>query len=139
MKLILSSGEDADVHFFAPANCPVVEVPDVEAAAFKVMLSFIYTGDLSELNGDNVMAVLYAAKKYNIPSLADQCLDVPFSNLRNVFFAYAQTRLFDLEDYSNDCLAYIDFNADILLKSEAFLQIDQKMLCEILKFQFGKQ
>ncbi|KAL3102783.1 hypothetical protein niasHT_021450 [Heterodera trifolii] len=44
---------------FASANCPV-EVSDVEAAAFKVMLSFIYTDDLSELNGDNAMAVLYA-------------------------------------------------------------------------------
>ncbi|KAL3108375.1 hypothetical protein niasHT_014524 [Heterodera trifolii] len=44
---------------FASANCPV-EVPDVEAAAFKVMLSFIYTEELSELNGDNSMEVLYA-------------------------------------------------------------------------------
>ncbi|KAL3091775.1 hypothetical protein niasHS_004491 [Heterodera schachtii] len=44
----------------ASVNCPVVEVPDVEAAAFKVMLSFIYIDDLNELNGDNAMAVLYA-------------------------------------------------------------------------------
>ncbi|KAL3087500.1 hypothetical protein niasHS_008316 [Heterodera schachtii] len=43
------------------ANCPnEVEIPDVEAAAFKVMLNFIYADDLSELNGDNAMAVLYA-------------------------------------------------------------------------------
>ncbi|KAL3122462.1 hypothetical protein niasHT_006342 [Heterodera trifolii] len=79
------------------ANCPVVEVPDVEAAAFKVMLSFIYADDLSELNGDNAMAVLYAAKKYIILGLVDPCLQVPISELRNVFFAYAQTRLFYLE------------------------------------------
>ncbi|KAL3093496.1 hypothetical protein niasHS_004682 [Heterodera schachtii] len=46
----------------ASANCSVVKLPDVEAAAFKVMLSFIYTDDLSGLNGDNAMAVLYAAK-----------------------------------------------------------------------------
>jgi hypothetical protein len=38
----------------------VVEIPDVEAEAFKVMLSFIYIDDLSGLNGDNAMAVLYA-------------------------------------------------------------------------------
>ncbi|KAL3071255.1 hypothetical protein niasHS_015518 [Heterodera schachtii] len=99
MKLLLSTGEYADVHFLVgdgdekelvpahklilkhasdvfeamfrfdsqnakaenvSANCPVVEVPDVEAAAFKVILSFIYAGDLSGLNGDNAMAVLYA-------------------------------------------------------------------------------
>ncbi|KAL3083686.1 hypothetical protein niasHT_036814 [Heterodera trifolii] len=108
-----------------------VEIPDVEAAAFKVMLSFIYVGDLSELNGDNAMAVLCAAKKYNISDLVESYLEISFSELRNVFFAYAQTRLFDLEDYANNCLAYIDKNADDLLKSEELLQIEQNLLCEI--------
>ncbi|KAL3112551.1 hypothetical protein niasHT_018757 [Heterodera trifolii] len=102
LKLMLSTGEYADVHFWVgdedakellsahklilklasdvfeamfrfdakkeqgenpSTNYPaVVEVPDVEAAAFKVMLSFIYTDDLSGLNGDNAMAVLCAAE-----------------------------------------------------------------------------
>ncbi|KAL3121521.1 hypothetical protein niasHT_003449 [Heterodera trifolii] len=67
MKEVLDSGEFADVQFLVGeekeaiyANFPVVEIPDVEAAAFKVMLSFIYTEELSELNGDNAMAALYA-------------------------------------------------------------------------------
>ncbi|KAL3114502.1 hypothetical protein niasHT_011631 [Heterodera trifolii] len=115
----------------ASANCPIVEIPDVEASAFKVMLSFIYADDLSELNGYNAIAVLYAAKKYIIPDLVNASLQIPIPELRNVFLAYAQARLFDLEDYCNDCLAYIDKNADVLLKSEEFLQIDQKLLCEI--------
>ncbi|KAL3116859.1 hypothetical protein niasHT_003383 [Heterodera trifolii] len=116
----------------ASTNCPLIEVPDVEAAAFKVMLSFIYAGDLSELNGDNAMAVLYAAKKYNIPALVAPSLQIPVPKLRNVFLAYAQARLFDLEDFANCCLSYIDKNADTLLKSDEFLQIEQKLLCEIL-------
>ncbi|KAL3106320.1 hypothetical protein niasHT_013888 [Heterodera trifolii] len=87
------------------ANCPVVEMPDVEAAAFKVMLSFIYAGDLSGLNGDNAMAVLYAAKKYNIPGLVGPSLKIPISELRNVFVAYVQARLFDLERIVVLCLA----------------------------------
>ncbi|KAL3120091.1 hypothetical protein niasHT_003343 [Heterodera trifolii] len=167
-KLMLSTGEYADVHFLVgdakvrvpahklilknasdvfeamfrfdaknkraenvSANCPVVEVPDIEASAFKVMLSFIYADDLNELNGDNAMAVLYAADKYNIPGLVNASLQIPISELPNVFFAFAQARLFDLENYCNDCLAYIDKNAETLLKSEEFLQIDQKTLCEI--------
>ncbi|KAL3112544.1 hypothetical protein niasHT_018750 [Heterodera trifolii] len=115
---------------FASVNCPV-KVIDVEAAAFKMMLSFIYTGELSELNGYNAMAVLYAAKKYNIPDLVDASLQVPVSSLRNVFLAYALAKLYEMEGFANDCLAYIDKNADTLLKSEEFLQIDQKLLCEI--------
>ncbi|KAL3099348.1 hypothetical protein niasHT_026769 [Heterodera trifolii] len=82
---------------FASTNCPVVEVPDVEASAFKVMLSFIYTEDLSELDGDNAMAVLYASKKYDIPALADRSLQIPISKLRNVFKAYALAGLYELE------------------------------------------
>ncbi|KAL3102676.1 hypothetical protein niasHT_027764 [Heterodera trifolii] len=121
----------------ASANCPVVEVPDVGAAAFKVMLSFIYTDDLSELNGDNAIAVLYAAKKYNIPGLVRPSLQIPISELRNVFLAYAQARLFDLEDFANDCLAYIDKNADTLLKSDTFLQIDEKLLSENCRQMLG--
>ncbi|KAL3080835.1 hypothetical protein niasHS_009537 [Heterodera schachtii] len=114
-------------------NCPdVVEIPDIEAAEFKVMLSFIYTKDLSDLNGDNAMAVLYAAKKYNIPDLVNASLQIPISELRNVFFAYAQAQLFDLEDFSFKCLRYICQNAAQLFGSDDFLQIDQKMLCSLL-------
>ncbi|KAL3093489.1 hypothetical protein niasHS_004675 [Heterodera schachtii] len=113
------------------ANCPFVELPDVEAAAFKVMLRFIYTDALSGLNGDNAMAVLYAADKYNITDLVLPCLLIFISELRNVFVAYVQARLFDLEDFVNCCLSYIDKNADALIKSEEFLQIDQKTLSEI--------
>ncbi|KAL3094398.1 hypothetical protein niasHS_004300 [Heterodera schachtii] len=114
-------------------NCPdVVEIPDIEAAEFKVMLSFIYTKDLSDLNGDNAMAVLYAAKKYNIPGLVNASLQIPISELRNVFFAYAQAQLFDLEDFSFKCLRYICQNAAQLFGSDDFLQIDQKMLCSLL-------
>ncbi|KAL3120045.1 hypothetical protein niasHT_003297 [Heterodera trifolii] len=81
-----------------PANCLAeVEIPDIEPSAFKVMLSFIYTDDLSALNGDNAMAVLYAANKYNIPDLVLPSLQIPISELRNVFLAYAQALLFELE------------------------------------------
>uniref|UniRef100_A0A183CMJ9 BTB domain-containing protein n=1 Tax=Globodera pallida TaxID=36090 RepID=A0A183CMJ9_GLOPA len=40
-----------------------VEVPDVEVGAFKAMHSFIYADDVSGLNGDNAIAVLYAGHK----------------------------------------------------------------------------
>ncbi|KAL3093065.1 hypothetical protein niasHS_004665 [Heterodera schachtii] len=116
-----------------PANCPVVGVPDIEPAAFKIMLSFIYTDDLSALNGDNAMAVLYAAKKYNIPGLIGPSLQIPISELRNVFFAYAQALIFELEDFSLKCLRYICQNALQLFGSEEFLQIDQKILCNLLE------
>uniref|UniRef100_A0A914H959 Uncharacterized protein n=1 Tax=Globodera rostochiensis TaxID=31243 RepID=A0A914H959_GLORO len=101
-----------------------VEVPDVEVGAFKAMLSFIYVDDLSGLNGDNAIAVLYAAKKYDLPELVDSCLNFPIPELNNIFFAFVQTRFLGEE--------HIDVNAGALILSEEFLQIDQKLLCEIL-------
>uniref|UniRef100_A0A183C0K0 B30.2/SPRY domain-containing protein n=1 Tax=Globodera pallida TaxID=36090 RepID=A0A183C0K0_GLOPA len=69
-----------------------VEVPDVEAGAFKAMLGFIYVDDVSGLNGDNAIAVLYAAKKYDLPELVDLCLNFPIWKLSNVFFSFDETR-----------------------------------------------
>ncbi|KAL3112537.1 hypothetical protein niasHT_018743 [Heterodera trifolii] len=121
---------------FAPANCPV-EIPDVKAAAFKVILSFIYAEDLSGLNGNNAMAVLYAAKKHNITPLVNASLQIPISELCNIFVTFAQARLYEMEDFANCCLYYIDKKADTLLKSEEFLQIDQKILSENRRQMLG--
>ncbi|KAL3085766.1 hypothetical protein niasHS_009515 [Heterodera schachtii] len=66
----------------ASTNCPVVEISDVEASASKMILSFIYADDLSALDGDNAMAVLYAAPKYNISGLVNLTLQFPITKLR---------------------------------------------------------
>ncbi|KAI3407411.1 BTB/POZ domain-containing protein 3 [Globodera pallida] len=100
-----------------------VEVPDVEVRAFKAMLAFIYADDLSGLNGDNAISVLYAANKYNLPKLVNSCLYFIWK-LSNVFDALDLAHFFGEE--------HIDENAETLIQSTNFLQIDQKLLCEIL-------
>ncbi|KAL3073505.1 hypothetical protein niasHS_017072 [Heterodera schachtii] len=172
MKLMLSTGDGADVHFLvgkekellpahkqilkhasvvfeamfrfdsqngksenASADITVTKVPlpDVEPAAFKVMLNFIYTEDLSELNGHNAMAVLYAANKYNIALLLKAFLDFPINELPNVFFAYGQACFLHQNDFAHRCLGYICRNAGSLFRSEEFLQIDQNILDEMFE------
>ncbi|KAL3124577.1 hypothetical protein niasHT_010418 [Heterodera trifolii] len=172
MKLMLSTGDGADVHFLvgkekellpahkqilkhasvvfeamfrfdsqngksenASADITVTKVPlpDVEPAAFKVMLNFIYTEDLSELNGHNAMAVLYTANKYNIALLLKAFLDFPINELPNVFFAYGQACFLNQNDFAHRCLGYICRNAGSLFRSEEFLQIDQNILDEIIE------
>ncbi|KAL3074116.1 hypothetical protein niasHT_033324 [Heterodera trifolii] len=104
-----------------------VEVPDVGAAAFKVMLSFIHTEELSGLDGDNATEVLYAAVKYNISGLIGHCL----AALPNAFLALAHARLFGLEEFVNKYIRYIYKNGGPLFGTEEFLQIDQNLLSEI--------
>ncbi|KAL3086141.1 hypothetical protein niasHS_008914 [Heterodera schachtii] len=137
-KLILVSASDVFEAMFRfdsqngkSENGKSEKVPDIEAAAFKVMLSFIYADDLSELDGDNAMAVLYAADKYGIEGLISHCQQIPIKNLSNVFLAHAYARLFNLEDFAHRCLRYIYQNAGKLFESEEFLQIDQNLLCEL--------
>uniref|UniRef100_A0A183CG83 BTB domain-containing protein n=1 Tax=Globodera pallida TaxID=36090 RepID=A0A183CG83_GLOPA len=72
-----------------------VEVPDVEVGAFKAMLSFIYSDDLSGLDGDNAISVLYAAKKYNVSGLINACVNFPIPELRNVFVAFDRGRFLE--------------------------------------------
>ncbi|KAL3086498.1 hypothetical protein niasHT_033801 [Heterodera trifolii] len=75
-------------------NSPV-EIPDVNVEAFKTMLSFIYTDDLSGVNGNNAIDVLYAAKKYNLPSLVEACVKISIKELSNVFIAFSKARLLE--------------------------------------------
>uniref|UniRef100_A0A914HBN3 MATH domain-containing protein n=1 Tax=Globodera rostochiensis TaxID=31243 RepID=A0A914HBN3_GLORO len=81
-----------------------VEVPDVEVGAFKAMLSFIYADDVSGLNGDNAMAVLYAANKYNVSGLIKACVDFPKAKLRNVLVALGEARYLQRELLDRDQL-----------------------------------
>ncbi|KAL3104963.1 hypothetical protein niasHT_028495 [Heterodera trifolii] len=58
--ILVSASDVFEAMFrFDSQNGKAENVPDVEAEAFKVMLSFIYADDLSELDGENAMAVLY--------------------------------------------------------------------------------
>uniref|UniRef100_A0A914HCG9 Uncharacterized protein n=1 Tax=Globodera rostochiensis TaxID=31243 RepID=A0A914HCG9_GLORO len=82
-----------------------VKVPDEEVGAFKAMLAFIYADDLSELNGDNAISVLYAADKYNLPELVNSCLNFPIPELRNVFVAFDRARFLGKEQLLCEILA----------------------------------
>ena len=52
----------------AEVNDEIV-VPDVDPDAFLALLNYLYTDEI-HLEPDNVLATLYAAKKYIVPYLA---------------------------------------------------------------------
>ncbi|KAL3105451.1 hypothetical protein niasHT_030319 [Heterodera trifolii] len=95
------------------------------------MLSFIYADDLSELDGDNAMAVLYAAKKYLVNDLIFHCSRIEIESLPNIILAFVQARLLKIEFFAQRCLRYICQNAGLLLETDGFLESDQNCLCEI--------
>ncbi|KAL3079550.1 hypothetical protein niasHT_037112 [Heterodera trifolii] len=92
-----------------------VEVADVEIGPFKTMLRYIYLDDLNGLNDDTLFEVLFVARSL-----------VPFFTGRSLYHVR------NFNDFARRCLHYIDWNADFLIGSKKFLQIDQKLLCEML-------
>ncbi|KAL3109577.1 hypothetical protein niasHT_016921 [Heterodera trifolii] len=110
-----------------------IEITDIEIGAFKVMLTFIYTMRLNGLDANNLLDVLKAADKYNIIGLVKKCADFPIEKLPNVFVALETALLLNVEYFAHRCFRYIDQNIRDLIKSEAFLQIDQHLLCDILE------
>ena len=49
-----------------------IELPDCDYESLLELFRYMYSDEVN-LSGSNVMGVLYLAKKYMVPSLADQC------------------------------------------------------------------
>ncbi|KAL3096545.1 hypothetical protein niasHS_004326 [Heterodera schachtii] len=74
-----------------------IEVPDIEIEAFEAMLRFIYSKHFNGLDANNWLDVLKAADKYNITGLVKECANFPIEKLPNVFVAFEQALLLNME------------------------------------------
>lgn len=110
-----------------------IEIPDVEPSAFLTLLRYLYSDDIS-LKADNVLATLYAAKKYLIPHLARACVSYLETSLtaRNACILLSQSRLFEEPDLMQRCWEVIDAQAELALASDGFVEIDYQTLESIL-------
>ncbi|KAL3094783.1 hypothetical protein niasHS_006078 [Heterodera schachtii] len=92
------------------------------------MLHFIYSADLSQLNGQNAIAVLYAAKKYNVIGLIRACLDFPIGQLQNVFFAFAETHFLGENSLLCDILSrdHLQISGEFVIWEAALRWADEK-------------
>lgn len=114
-------------------NQDSVELPDVEPAAFQNLLRYLYCDEI-QLAADNVLATLYAAKKYIVPFLARACVQYLETSLsaRNACILLSQSRLFEEHDLMEQCWEVIDAQAEEALASDCFTDIDFSTLESIL-------
>merc|ERR1719187_773530 len=110
-----------------------ISVPDVDPDSFLALLKYLYCDDIY-LEPDNVLATLYAAKKYIVPHLAQQCVKYLETSLtaRNACLLLSQSRLFEEPELMSRCWDVIDAQAEIALRSEGFTDIDFHTLETIL-------
>ena len=86
--------------------------------------------DEVNLSGSNVMAVLYLAKKYMVPSLAEKCTEYLTDNLdpSNVFSILESTQKYEEKNLVDRCWKVIDEQTEAAVKSVGFATIERSLL-----------
>ena len=111
-----------------------IDVSDCDHKSLLELFRFVYSDEVN-LNGDNVMQVLYLAKKYMLPSLADECSEFLRENVdaTNVFHVLPEAQKYEEKDLENHCWQVIDKQTDEAVKSDGFVIIEKSMLEELVE------
>ena len=99
-----------------------VEMLDCEYESLLEFFRFIYA-DEANLKHDNVMQLMYLAKKYMLPSLADRCSANLEKNLdaSNVFHVLPDAQKYDEKDLLDRCWKVIEKQTEEAVKSDGFV------------------
>ena len=111
-----------------------IDISDCEYKSLLELFRFIYSDEVN-LNPDNVMQVLYLAKKYMLPSLADKCTEYLGKHLdaSNVFHVLPDAQKYEEKDLVDRCWEVIDKQAGEAVKSDGFVTIEKSVLEELVE------
>ena len=111
-----------------------IELPDCEYDSLLELVRYLYSDEVN-LSGSNVMGVMYLAKKYMVPSLADKCAEYLQDNLdaSNVFGILPQAQKYEEEKLVEHCWKVIDEKAEEAVKSEGFVTIERSLLERVVE------
>ena len=106
-----------------------IELPDCEYESLLELFRYMYSDEVN-LSGSNVMGVLYLAKKYMVPSLADKCTEYLQGHLdpSNVFNILPSAQTYEEKDLVDQCWKVIDKQTEEALKSDGFTTIERSLL-----------
>ena len=106
-----------------------VQLPDCDYESLLELFRYVYSDDV-KLSGSNVMQVLYLAKKYMVPSLADKCTEYLRKHLEasNVFSILPQAQKFEDKDLENRCWRVIESHTEQALLSDEFLTLERSIV-----------
>jgi len=111
-----------------------IELPDCNYESLLEFFRYIYSDEVI-LSGSNVIGVLYLAKKYMVPSLAEKCSEYLQDNLdpSNVFGILPQAQNFEEQNLVNQCWEVIDKETEEALKSDGFATIERSLLEAVIE------
>ena len=110
-----------------------IELSDCDYETFLELLSYIYFDEVA-INGANVLGILYLAKKYILPFLAEKCVEFLDQNIdsQNVFTLLSQARHYSEPRLEEKCWEIIERETTQAVSSEDFLEIDHNTLVALL-------
>ena len=106
-----------------------IELPDCEYESLLELFRYMYSDEVN-LSGSNVMGVLYLAKKYMVPSLAEKCTEYLQDHLdpSNVFSVLPSAQKYEENGLVDQCWKVIDEQTDAAVKSARFGTIERSLL-----------
>ncbi|KAH3786763.1 BTB/POZ domain-containing protein 6-B-like [Dreissena polymorpha] len=109
-------------------------VRDIRATTFRIILRYMYT-DSVEFDGNTVLHVLYAAKKYQLSPLIEECESFLQTaiDVNNVCSMFNQAAFYEMDILQTKCLDFICMNANDVFITDDFLQLTPLSLLAILK------
>ena len=106
-----------------------IQLPDSDYESLLELFRYLYSDELN-LSGSSVLGVLYLAKKYMVPSLADKCKDYLQDKLdpSNVFTILPTAQKYEEKNLVDRCWKVIDRQTEGALKSDGFETIEKALL-----------
>ena len=110
-----------------------IELPDCNYESLLELFRYMYSDEVN-LSGSNVMGVLYLAKKYIVPSLADKCAKYLQENLdpSNVFTILPFAQKYEDKNLVDRCWKVIEEGTDEAVTSDGFEKIERSLLESIV-------
>ena len=111
-----------------------VDISDCKFENLLELFRFIYS-DEANLTPDNVMQLMYLAKKYMLPSLADKCSAYLQENVdaSNVFQVLSDAQKYEEKDLLDHCWKVIEKETEKAVKSDGFVTIERSILEELVE------
>ena len=106
-----------------------IELPDCDYESLLELFRYMYSDEVN-LSGSNVMGVLYLAKKYIMPSLADKCAKYLQENLdpSNVFTILPFAQKYEDKNLVDRCWIVIEEGTDEAVTSDGFEKTERSLL-----------
>lgn len=112
-----------------------IPILDVQPEAFRALLEYIYTDGINLQSFDQACELCYAAKKYMLPYLVEECTKFLWSDLhpKNACRAFEFAKLFEEPVLMEKCLQIMCSETQAVISDPSFDEAEHSTLVALLE------